>query len=94
MDQISKVLRERHHIRHGETDGFSIRYMTQMMTALSSTTTMMTNLLLSLAMISLVVGGVGIMNTVLLSASVGMIYGFYPTWKASRMDPIVALRYE
>src|SRR6185295_3815692 len=67
--QISELLRERHRIRPGETDDFQIRNMTEAADNLSSTSTMMTNLLLSVALISLVVGGVGIMNIMLVSVT-------------------------
>jgi len=165
--QITALLRERHRIRPGEPDDFNIRDMTEMMKTLATTAALMTNLLLSVALISLIVGGVGIMNimlvsvtertreiglrmsvgaraqdilrqflveavalcltggaigiilgrggsylvtsllrwptetsvtaivlSVIVSASVGIIFGFYPAWKASRLDPIEALRYE
>ena len=69
IKQITQILRERHRIGPGESDDFNIRDMTEMTKALSSTGTMMTKLLLAVALISLLVGGVGIMNIMLVSVT-------------------------
>src|SRR4029077_8683006 len=58
-----------HRLRPGEPDDFNIRDMTESANALSSTSTLMVNLLLCVALISLVVGGVGIMNIMLVSVT-------------------------
>lgn len=69
LREISSILRARHRLSPDAPDDFTVRDMTEMTKALSSTTALMTTLLLSVAMISLVVGGVGIMNIMLVSVT-------------------------
>ncbi len=68
-EAIRQVLRERHHIRAGDEDDFSVRTLEEFASMLTSTTTTMTYLLASIAAVSLLVGGIGIMNIMLVSVT-------------------------
>jgi putative ABC transport system permease protein len=67
MDQISDLLRQRHHLRDDENSDFQIIAMTEVAAAAGRITRVLTALLSSIASISLVVGGIGIMNIMLVS---------------------------
>jgi putative ABC transport system permease protein len=165
--EITALLRARHHLTEGQDDDFSIRNLTEVAAAMESGARTMTLLLASVAAVSLVVGGIGIMNIMLVSvtertreiglrmavgattavilwqflsealalstaggtigvavglfaawriaaafswtfplqpgvialavgfsALVGVVFGLYPARKASKLDPIDALRFE
>jgi putative ABC transport system permease protein len=167
QQDITALLRDRHNVAPGEDDDFSIRNLSEIADARQQGTQTMTLLLASVAAVSLLVGGIGIMNIMLVSVTertreigirmavgaephhiltqfliealslsiaggligvafgvgtaswlaqrfhwpvliqpdviavsvgfsglVGIVFGIYPAWKASQLDPIDALRFE
>ena len=68
MDEIRVILRESHKIADG-SDDFTVRNQADLATAAASSTNVMTLLLASIASISLLVGGIGIMNIMLVSVT-------------------------
>jgi putative ABC transport system permease protein len=167
QEDVTTLLRERHRIRQGEDDDFSIQNMASILATMQATVQAFTMFLAAVAAVSLVVGGVGIMNIMLVavtertreiglrmaigarrsdvliqfalesvalslvggliglaigaggavlvaklanwpaavpawagplalgfSMAVGLVFGAYPSWRASRLDPIEALRRE
>ncbi|PYM63953.1 MAG: multidrug ABC transporter substrate-binding protein [Candidatus Rokuibacteriota bacterium] len=167
QDQIRALLRQRHRLQSNQDDDFSVRVLADLFAAQEESAQVMTTLLAAIASVSLLVGGIGIMNIMLVSVTertreiglrmavgargrdilaqflveavtlsvaggivgilvgivtsatiaslakwntdvspesvalafafsglVGVFFGFYPAQKASRLDPIEALRYE
>ena len=69
QDNVSNLVIKRHHLNKDQEDSFQIRNMAQIQETLASTTQTMTLLLGSIAAISLLVGGIGIMNIMLVSVT-------------------------
>jgi putative ABC transport system permease protein len=67
--EITDLLRERHHIRADQADDFNIRHPMELANAMANSARMMELLLASIASIALVVGGIGIMNIMLVSVT-------------------------
>jgi putative ABC transport system permease protein len=67
VNEVTSLLRTRHHLASGEADDFNIRSMEELVSTVSETTNTMTLFLGFIAGISLLVGGIGVMNIMLVS---------------------------
>ena len=69
QSDLERLLRERRRIAIGRDDDFTVNDMTQIASAMTGTTTLLTGLLGAVAAVSLLVGGIGIMNIMLVSVT-------------------------
>lgn len=69
VEEMTTILRREHKLKTGQDDDFNIRTQQELSTMLNSTTDLMTTLLACIAGISLVVGGIGIMNIMYVSVT-------------------------
>ena len=69
IEEISAVLRENHKLKEGADDDFNIRSQQELSSMMTSTSDMMSTLLAAVAAISLIVGGIGIMNIMYVSVT-------------------------
>ncbi len=69
LEQMTDILRQRHRIQGTQDDDFSVRDMTEVFKAQESSASVMSILLAAIASVSLVVGGIGIMNIMLVSVT-------------------------
>ena len=69
QEQMATLLRQRHHIQSSQDDDFSIRDMTEVFKAQETSASVMSVLLAAIASVSLLVGGIGIMNIMLVSVT-------------------------
>lgn len=67
--EVTRILREQHHISNPDDDDFIVRTQAELITMISSTSSMLTVLLTSIAGISLLIGGIGIMNIMYVSVT-------------------------
>jgi putative ABC transport system permease protein len=68
-EEVRLLLHQRHHIPSGQDDDFTVRNMTDIAAAAEASSRIMTLLLGSIASVSLIVGGIGIMNIMLVSVT-------------------------
>ncbi|WGM39668.1 ABC transporter permease [Caulobacter sp. NIBR1757] len=69
QEDVTNLMRERHRIRQGAEDDFSVQNMASIMEAMSASTKTFTGLLAAVAAVSLLVGGIGIMNIMLVAVT-------------------------